>query len=146
MGSAQDFCPLRPVSWEVLKIFRENSNEHDEFEFEEYNCRLFPQFIGCSELIMIILCLQTDRNAAHWWIQLVLPLLEILTYILMWWSRVDSRFAPSQWEAALLCNDVSHWLVAKCKPRISPDGVIWWVNIFFWYFNMARKSCHVEDL
>ena len=25
-------------------------------------------------------------------------------------SRADSRFAPSQWEAALLCNDVSHWL------------------------------------
>ena len=24
--------------------------------------------------------------------------------------RVDSRFAPSQWETALLCNDVSHWL------------------------------------
>ena len=24
--------------------------------------------------------------------------------------RADSRFAPSQWETALLCNDVSHWL------------------------------------
>ena len=24
--------------------------------------------------------------------------------------RVDSRFVPSQWETALLCNDVSHWL------------------------------------
>ena len=24
-------------------------------------------------------------------------------------SRADSRFAPSQWEMALLCNDVSHW-------------------------------------
>ena len=33
--------------------------------------------------------------------------------------RADSRFAPSQWETALLCNDVSHWLGAK--PRISPD-------------------------
>ena len=27
-------------------------------------------------------------------------------------------FAPSQWETALLCNDVSHWLGAN--PRISP--------------------------
>ena len=27
--------------------------------------------------------------------------------------RVDSMFAPSQWETALLCNDVSHWLGAS---------------------------------
>ena len=27
--------------------------------------------------------------------------------------RADSRFAPSQWETALLCNDVSHWLGAN---------------------------------
>ena len=26
------------------------------------------------------------------------------------WARADSRFAPGQWETALLCNDVSHWL------------------------------------
>ena len=25
-------------------------------------------------------------------------------------SRADSRYAPSRWEAALLCSDVSHWL------------------------------------
>ena len=24
--------------------------------------------------------------------------------------RADSRFAPSQWETSLLCNDISHWL------------------------------------
>ena len=24
--------------------------------------------------------------------------------------KADSRFAPSQWEMALLCNDVSYWL------------------------------------
>ena len=27
--------------------------------------------------------------------------------------RADSRFAHSQWETALLCNDVSHWLGAN---------------------------------
>ena len=27
--------------------------------------------------------------------------------------RADSRFAPSQWETALLCNDVSQWLGAS---------------------------------
>ena len=30
-----------------------------------------------------------------------------------WLSRSDSRFAPSQWETALLCNDVSHWLAVS---------------------------------
>ena len=29
--------------------------------------------------------------------------------------RVDSRLAPSQWETALLCNDVSHWLGTSLK-------------------------------
>ena len=27
--------------------------------------------------------------------------------------RAGCRFAPSQWETALLCNDVSHWLGAS---------------------------------
>ena len=30
--------------------------------------------------------------------------------------RVDSRFAPSQWETVFPCNDVS---LAGCKPKIS---------------------------
>ena len=42
--------------------------------------------------------------------------------------RADSRFAPSQWETTLLCNDVSHWLgenlesamLVVIKPRGSP--------------------------
>ena len=32
--------------------------------------------------------------------------------------RADSRFAPSQWETALLCNDVSHWVGASLAPYI----------------------------
>ena len=30
-------------------------------------------------------------------------------------TRPDSRFVPSQWETALLCNDVSHWLGANLE-------------------------------
>ena len=29
--------------------------------------------------------------------------------------RGDSRFAPSQWEMAVLCNNVSHWLGASLE-------------------------------
>ena len=32
--------------------------------------------------------------------------------------RADSRFAPSQWETALLCNDVSHWLGARLASAL----------------------------
>ena len=32
--------------------------------------------------------------------------------------RVDSRFAPSQWETVLLCNDVSHWLGASLESAL----------------------------
>ena len=34
-------------------------------------------------------------------------------------SRADSRFAPSQWETALLCNDVSHWLGANLESTLT---------------------------
>ena len=32
--------------------------------------------------------------------------------------RADSRFAPSQWEMALLCNDISHWLGANLESAL----------------------------
>ena len=33
-------------------------------------------------------------------------------------SRAYSRFAPSQWETVLLCNDVSHWLGATLESAL----------------------------
>ena len=32
--------------------------------------------------------------------------------------RADSRLAPSQWETALFCNDVSHWLGANLESAL----------------------------
>ena len=32
--------------------------------------------------------------------------------------RADSRFAHSQWEMALLCNDISHWLGASLESTL----------------------------
>ena len=34
-------------------------------------------------------------------------------------SRAGSRFAPSQWETPLLCNDVSHWLDGSLESALS---------------------------
>ena len=40
--------------------------------------------------------------------------------------RADSRFAPSQWETALPCNDVSHWLVASLESALGlPNTHMW---------------------
>ena len=36
-----------------------------------------------------------------------------------WSIRAYSRFAPSQWETALLCNDVFHWLGASLESALS---------------------------
>ena len=42
----------------------------------------------------------------------------------------DSRFAPSQWETALLCNDVSHWLDTNLESAlymwVQPWRVTFW--------------------
>ena len=39
--------------------------------------------------------------------------------------RADSKFAPSQWEMALLCNDVSHWLGANLESALPFYGDVW---------------------
>ena len=43
--------------------------------------------------------------------------------------RADSRFAPSHWETALLCNTASHWLGANLESAQSMEkyGVFWGV-------------------
>ena len=46
--------------------------------------------------------------------------------------RDDSRFAPSQWETALLCNDVSHWLGASLE--------LGW----YWGFLLAKRTIKVS--
>ena len=42
---------------------------------------------------------------------------ELMTGNWVYYSA-DSRFAPSQWETALLCNDVSHWLNASLESAL----------------------------
>ena len=40
------------------------------------------------------------------------------TLLTMHLAVADSMFAPSQWETALLCNDVSHWLGASIESAL----------------------------
>ena len=44
-------------------------------------------------------------------------------------NRDDSRFAPSQWDMALLCNDVSHWLGASLESALCYGNAWWWCTL-----------------
>ena len=51
------------------------------------------------------------------------------------WFRTDSRFAPSQWETTLLCNDVSHWLGA------SLESALWLVASQGLFYHKGSNHC-----
>ena len=58
-------------------------------------------------------------------------------------SSADSRLAPSQWETALLCNDVSHWLGAIFESAlISPT----YINSLSPFFPADILSCTVDSI
>ena len=50
----------------------------------------------------------------HFIPSVIAPMCDFLAYAYM----VDTRCAPSQWETALLCNDVSHWLGANLESAL----------------------------
>ena len=49
-------------------------------------------------------------------------LYDVCRNIVILRSRADSRFAPSQWETALLCNGVSHWLGTSLESGLEVTG------------------------
>ena len=67
------------------------------------------------------------------------------TYDVM--TRADSRFAPSQWETALLCNDISHWLGASLESAwmtawhedsLHIIGPLWLVSTGYWWIPLTE--------
>ena len=48
----------------------------------------------------------------------ILPVHDCLEFLTIFFSMADSRLVPSQWETALLCNDVSHWLGASLESAL----------------------------
>ena len=49
--------------------------------------------------------------------------------------RADSWFPPSQWETALLCNDVSHWLGASLKSAPEMSGFLLYLGEILLRYN-----------
>ena len=57
-----------------------------------------------------------EISGAGWFLRTALSLTVRLVIVSC--HRVDSRFAPSQWGTALLCSNVSHWLVANRESAL----------------------------
>ena len=57
----------------------------------------------------------------------------IVTFLEYRWYRfgADSRFAPSQWETALLRNDVSHWLGARLESAM--EFMVKCLNVYIFH-------------
>ena len=54
--------------------------------------------------------------------------------------RDDSKLAPSQWEMALLCNDISHWLGASLESALLPKTYYdYWSVYVPWSRTMVGK-------
>ena len=74
---------------------------------------------------MVLFCVVSRRIASHRIASYIvfhcpaLPCFALhgltLSCITLHYQGWDSRSAPSQWETALLCNDVSHWLDANLE-------------------------------
>ena len=73
----------------------------------------------CTFLLWMVHCGIWDRDTWEF-VNLVLYL-----------HRADSRFVPSQWETALLCNDVSHWLGTNLESALPKDET-YQCTIFEW--------------
>ena len=74
--------------------------------------------------------------------------INFITLTLLISQRADYRFASSQWEMVLLCNDISHWLAANLESALShykeninhPSGVILkWSNTPAWTSQISKS-------
>ena len=103
-----------------------------------------PTYIAITFMIPVLTITETEllsfwQNFHQWlyrrllkW-QLPLQPLPVSgeNFIKTTFPRAESRFAPSQWETALLCNDVSHWLGSNLESALFPFQ---WLGLqILWY-------------
>ena len=90
--------------------------------------------------------------------------MHIVIKLLVWWMylishsvvktsihvRADSRFAPIQWERALLYNDICHWLFSCMSARQKPLITGWGLKGKIWiishvYMTVANSISQFPD-
>ena len=72
----------------------------------------YGQGLGCCWLLPPCYSLVFRYHCVCWHMAYKIWLIRYADY------RAYSRFAPSQWETALLCNTVSHWLGASLESGL----------------------------
>ena len=95
------------VNWTLRNILQFNFNQNTKFPFTEIYLKLLSAkwLPGGDELTNI------------WPTSLICFSVQGLTLQVMH-HRADTRFGTSQWETALLCNDVSRWLGASLESAL----------------------------
>ena len=58
------------------------------------------------------------------------------------YNKADSRIVPSQWETALLCNDVSHWLGAKLEISHIISISLYELKSLVWWIHCTKRQCY----
>ena len=94
------------------------------------------------------------ENHLFWWVTGYCNASNLYLLLLMI-NRADSRFASSQWETSLPCNDVSHWLGINLESALIHAAVNldqkspWrWLSCLAWiasrwhnYYNVCLCWC-----
>ena len=62
-----------------------------------------------------VVCKMTSISSRPLWVRAWHEIHPIRCAI---WGRADSRFGSNQWETALLCSNVSHWLGANLESAL----------------------------
>ena len=91
----------------------------DELPNDPYNNKLFVIFCFIVRIVMALGA--TAWSTASFAIATSTFSENPATVMVSWYTatyRVDSGFAPSQWQTALLCNDGSYWLGASLESAL----------------------------
>ena len=64
----------------------------------------------------------------------------------MWKVRADSRFKSSQWETALLCNNVSHWVGASLESDLESVSMSYSIHDLQSWFGCSIGHDHFLGL
>ena len=98
---------LTLLSW-VLSWDLNKTNLWNHCKFFRYSLYLCVSDGIC--FLQMLLSVVPEGDKKDWYTENVVPVGIYVT--------TDSRFASTQWETALLCNDVSHWLGASLESAL----------------------------
>ena len=124
------------LNWNSYIFIPENASENAFWKYRPFclgfNVLTSPEGLVTRYTIVLLYNLSRVINTSY---------LEIGLQGLTSWTcngahglRADSRFAPSQGEMSLLCNDVSHWLGESLKSALWAGGFYTGAGIIFFFF------------